>query len=363
MKVMSVVGARPQFVKIAVLSTAFRQFFQEVLVHTGQHYDFEMSGVFFESLRLPAPDYHLDVGSGGHGAQTGQMLERLEQVMLKERPDWVVVVGDTNSTLAGALAAAKLRIPVAHVEAGLRSHRDMPEEINRRLTDHVSRLLLTPTDIASHNLQLENVSGEIEQVGDVLVEAVTNASERGAGNQILEQFGISRQNYWLVTLHRAELTDEPATLGMVLDRLALLDGNVIFPMHPRTRAVIDKHELWSHLPRNVKVVTAVDVFEMLALERNARGIATDSGGVQREAFLLGVPCYTVRDETEWPETLADGWNQMVGRDAGGLALALKAGRPSAPRAPVFGDGLTSERIARMLLERAPTALPAVPLNR
>lgn len=357
MKVVSIVGARPQFIKIAVLSAAFRRVFQEVLVHTGQHYDFELSDVFFKNLALPTPDYHLGVGSGGHGAQTGQMLERLEEVLVKEKPDWVVVVGDTNSTLAGALAAAKLHIPVAHVEAGLRSYVfDMPEEINRRLTDHISRLLLTPTDAATRTLQGESVLGEIHQVGDVLVEAVTGAAARGSGEALIEQLGVTRKKYWLVTLHRAELTDDPATLAVVLERLNALDGDVVFPMHPRTRGVLDREGLWSRLPSNVRVIKAVDFFEMLALERNARGIATDSGGVQREAYLLGVPCYTVRDETEWPETVTGGWNKMVGRDAAGLEAAISAGMPTGERSPAFGDGRSADRIAQLLLARSPASL-------
>ena len=356
MKVVSVVGARPQFIKIAVLSAAFRRSFDEVLVHTGQHYDHEMSQVFFDRLGVAEPAHHLEIGSGPHGAQTGEMLARIEKVLLAERPDWVVVVGDTNSTLAGALAAAKLRIPVAHVEAGLRSYADMPEEINRRVTDHVSRLLFTPTRRATETLRGENVTGEIIEVGDVLVEAVNRATARALGEEIIDRLALPRNGYWLVTLHRAELTDTPDVLATVLDRLAQLPGPAIFPMHPRTRAVIEREGLKHKIPSNVQVTNAVDFFEMLALQRNARGIVTDSGGVQREAYLLGTPCFTVRDETEWPETLTGGWNRMVGRDGAELSAALQQPAPSTERAPVFGDETASEQIAKALLERASTAV-------
>jgi UDP-N-acetylglucosamine 2-epimerase len=353
MKVVSIVGARPQFIKIAGLSAVFRRHFEEVLVHTGQHYDYELSEVFFQSLQVPTPDFHLEVGSGQHGAQTGQMLERIEKVLIEVRPDWVVVVGDTNSTLAGALAAVKLHIPVAHVEAGLRSYAPMPEEVNRRLTDHVSALLLTPTDRATETLRGENVTGAIHQVGDVLVETVLSASARGAGDEILATLGLAPRSYWLATLHRAELTDDPTTLETALRRLALFERPVVFPMHPRTRAILDRLDMWSAVPANVRVIKAVDFFEMLALQRNAAGIATDSGGVQREAYLLGVPCLTVRDETEWPETLVGGWNHLVGRDGAGIPAALAAGPPSTERPPAFGRGDSADQIARLLLAGVP----------
>jgi UDP-GlcNAc3NAcA epimerase len=343
-KIVSIVGARPQFIKLGALSRQLRLHFDEIVIHTGQHYDHEMSEVFFERLSLPKPDYHLGVGSGLHGAQTAEMLKAIEKILVEQKPDRVVIFGDTNSTLAGGLAAVKLRIPVAHVEAGLRSYTQMPEEINRRIVDHISDLLFAPTAAAVVNMQRESVPGKILEVGDLLVEAVAHVQAEFDARSYLTTLGLSPRDYWLVTLHRADLTDSPTTLQAVLRRLSSLDGPSVFPLHPRTREALRRYGLEAQIPSHVKVIDPVGFGEMLALQSLARGIVTDSGGVQREAYILGTPCFTVRNETEWPETLQGGWNQVVGEDACDLQQALKADAPSGDRNPVFGDGTTASQI-------------------
>lgn len=350
MKIVSIVGARPQFIKMGILSRAIRKRFEEVVLHTGQHYDFEMSDIFFERLQLPRPDHHLGVGSGLHGEQTAQMLTGIEKALISEAPDMVVIFGDTNSTLAGALAAAKLRIPLAHVEAGLRSYTHMPEEINRRVADHISDLLFAPTEVACENLAKESVLGAVHRTGDVLVEAVGQVRASTDDAALLSDLGVEAGQYWLVTLHRADLTDHPAVLETVLGRLAAIPGTALFPVHPRTRAVLERTGLLAAVPSNVRLATAVGFAEMLALEDHAIGIVTDSGGVQREAFMLGTPCFTVRTETEWPETLVDGWNRILGQEAAGLEAALAEPRPSGARPPSFGEGNATEQIARLMEE-------------
>lgn len=348
MKIVSIVGARPQFIKMGVLSQAIRKRFDEVVLHTGQHYDFEMSDIFFERLGLPKPDHHLGVGSGLHGEQTAQMLSGIEKVLIDEAPDMVVIFGDTNSTLAGALAAAKLRIPLAHVEAGLRSYTKMPEEINRRVADHISDLLFAPTEVAVENLERESVLGDIHRTGDVLVEAVARVRASSNDGALLGNLGVEAGKFWLVTLHRADLTDDPRVLETVLRRLDRIPGPALFPVHPRTRAVLERTGLMSAVPAHVRMANAVGFEEMLSLEDHAIGIVTDSGGVQREAFMLGTPCFTVRTETEWPETLVDGWNRIVGQDAAGLEAALAAPRPTGDRPPAFGTGHATDEMAGLM---------------
>ena len=346
--VLTVVGARPQFVKAAPLSRALRRRFREVLVHTGQHYDAEMSDTFFQELRIPRPDVHLGIRSGSHGAMTGRMLEALERVMVETRPDVVVVLGDTNSTLAGALAAAKLHLPVAHVEAGLRSFDPrMPEEVNRRLTDHLSSLLLCPTSTAVRNLRKEGITGGVHRVGDVMMDAVRQnlaRSRRRRGE------GLAPRSYYLATIHRQENTDDGDRLAALVGALERLPHPVLLPLHPRTR------ERLARLGRRpggpVRVTKPVSYLEMLALESGARAIFTDSGGVQKEAFILGTPCITLRDTTEWVETLKAGANRLVGVDPGRIlraARSLERRRPRWSAARIYGDGHASEAIAGVLL--------------
>ncbi len=350
MKILSVVGARPQFIKAAPVSRALRQTVHEVLVHTGQHYDYGMSAVFFDELGIPEPDYNLGIGSGVHGWQTGQMLIRIEEVLLKERPNWALVYGDTNSTLAGALAAVKLHIPVAHVEAGLRSfNRAMPEEHNRVLTDHAADLLFCPTQTAVDNLAREGIVNGVHLVGDVMYDALLHnvaLAEQRSG--VLARLGLSPGHYALATLHRPANTDDPARLGAILAALEEIGQEypVVFPVHPRTRQRLPQYPI-----SNVQLTEPVGYLDMLVLEKNTRLILTDSGGVQKEAYLFGVPCLTLRDETEWVETVEAGWNLLVGADRAAIVRAAREFRPPGSPSPLFGDGRASQRIAAMLMRQ------------
>jgi len=337
-----------------MLSRELRQRHEEVLVHTGQHYDDLMSDVFFRDLHLPAPDLNLGVGSGPHGAQTGRMLEGLEQVMLERRPDAVIVFGDTNSTLAGALAAAKLGLPVAHVEAGLRSYqRSMPEEVNRVVTDHVSSLLFCPTANAVACLQREGITEGVHNVGDLMYDAVLASLPLVVRREaeVLARRGLEPRGYYLATVHRQANTDDPAVLRRLFQALSFLDLPVVLPLHPRTRAAAREA---AALPgENVLVSEPAGYIEMLALERNARAVLTDSGGVQREAYFLEVPCVTLRDETEWPETLRDGWNVLAGSNPAAIAAAAVRKRPGGRPQAAFGDGLAAARIVEILERDSP----------
>ncbi len=353
LKILSVVGARPQFIKAAPVSRALRRSFTEVLVHTGQHYDAGMSDVFFRELGIPAPDHHLGVGSGAHGAQTGAMLAGIETVLLAEKPDWVLVYGDTNSTLAGALAAAKLHIPIAHVEAGLRSGNwSMPEEINRVLTDAASDLLLAPTTDALEHLEREHVHGQVRWVGDVMLDALKLFEPAMARSTALDTLGLEPGRYAVVTVHRAENTDDPVRLAAILSGLARLELPVVFPMHPRTRGRIADHGL-SHL-RSAGWIDPLGYLDMLALVGHAAVVLTDSGGLQKEAAFLGVPCVTLRDQTEWPDTLELGWNTLAGADADRLLEAVRTTRSRTSGSVSelherFGGGLAAERIRMAIL--------------
>jgi UDP-N-acetylglucosamine 2-epimerase len=353
MRVLSVVGARPQFVKAAVLSRVLRKRHDEVLVHTGQHYDDLMSDVFFRELGLPAPDVNLGVGSAGHGVQTARALEGLEAVMEVRRPDLVIVYGDTNSTLAGALTAAKLNLPVAHVEAGLRSYdRTMPEEINRIVADHVSTYLFCPTANAVACLRREGIENGVYDVGDLMYDSLLAVLPRiePAEADVLSRHGVVPREYALATVHRPSNTDDPAVLSALLDAFGRLARPVVLPLHPRTRAAIEQNGIAP--AANLKLCEPVGYGDMIALERNAATILTDSGGVQREAYFLGIPCVTLREESEWPETLTDGWNVLAGSDPNRIVAAAARPRPSAPPKPLFGDGHAAEKIVE-ILERDP----------
>lgn len=353
MKILTVVGARPQFVKAAVLSRALRRTHTEILLHTGQHYDDGMSGRFFRELRLPAPDRELGVGSGTHAQQTAAMLAGIETAILEEQPDVVLVLGDTNSTLAGALAAAKLHVKVAHVEAGLRSfNRSMPEEINRVVVDHLSEYLFCPSESAAKNLAAEGVCRGVHVAGDLMAEAVDVAATMPAP-PILDALTLRPGKYILVTVHRAENTDDPRRLRALVKALAAIDETVVFPVHPRTRQAFDRLGI-EPMPR-VKMIEPVGYLEMIALERNARLVLTDSGGVQKEAYWLGVPCVTLRDETEWTETVAAGWNTVTGVDTNRILHAVRTFEPPAERPPLytcssnpFGAGRASDCIVSAL---------------
>lgn len=359
MRILSVVGARPQFVKAAVLSAELtRRGIDDVLVHTGQHYDRDMSDVFFEELELRAPKHHLGVGSGGHGAQTGEMMKRLEPVIESERPNWVLVYGDTNSTMAGALVAAKLHVPVAHVEAGLRSfNRTMPEEINRIVTDHVADLLFVPNQQAADQLAHEGVSDGVRIVGDLMVDlAMRFAAHLDAHPKILNRFSLQPRTYAVATIHRASNTDDLATFGRLIDGLRRVALPIVFPVHPRTRAAASA--LGVGEDDNILVCEPLGYADMMALVGRAATVFTDSGGLQKEALVLGVPCVTLREETEWLETLEDGWNVLAGSDAQKIARGAQRLVPARKGFP-YGDGNAAAKIANELQGvGSSTAIPA-----
>ena len=350
MKILSVVGARPQFIKAAPVGGALRHAgIDEVTLHTGQHYDSAMSEVFFSELGLPEPRYNLGVGSGSHAAHTVAMLTGIEGVLLKESPDAVLIYGDTNSTLAGALAAAKLGIPVAHVEAGLRSYnRAMPEEINRVVADSLSSLLFCPTDVAAANLQSEGITSGVHVVGDVMYDAVLWAMERSGdeASAIVARLGLETKGYLLATVHRASNTDNPGNLAHIMSALGAAGETVVFPVHPRTRKALDSAGIGA--ASNIMAIEPVSYLEMLALESHARAVLTDSGGVQKEALWLAVPCITMRDETEWVETVQCGWNTLTGTDPDRIIAALQSPAPLAAPPQIYGDGHAAERIASIL---------------
>lgn len=345
MKIVSIVGARPQFIKMAALAQALRGI-RHVVVHTGQHYDENMSDVFFRELGLPRPDHILGVGSGPHGRQTGRMLEATERILARERPDWVVVYGDTNSTLAGALAAAKLHLRVAHVEAGLRSfNRRMPEEINRVLTDHASDVLFAPTAKARNQLLKEGVPrSKIHVVGDVMYDAALHFGARSErASRILSRLRLRPREYVLATIHRAENTDDPRRLETIVWALRHVAQHlpVVFPMHPRTRKARPPVD-------GLRAIEPVGYLDMVQLERNAKAIATDSGGVQKEAFFYRVPCVTLRTETEWTELVDAGWNRVVPPTSAERIAASILGARRGRKVQLYGDGKAAERIVRIL---------------
>jgi UDP-N-acetylglucosamine 2-epimerase len=327
MKILTVVGARPQFIKLAPLSKTLREDgINEIIVHTGQHYDENMNDLFFKELEIPESDYNLGIGSGNHGEQTGKMLIEIEKIMLKENPDLVIVYGDTNSTLAGALAASKLHIKLAHVEAGLRSfNKRMPEEINRVLTDHVSDILFCPTQTAVDNLKNEGITKGVYLVGDAMFDALVHFSKiSDMKSNILERLNIKPKEYYLATIHRAENTDNYERLKNILTAFSKMNKIVVFPIHPRTRKMINYYGLGDLLENdNVKVIDPVGYLDMLKLEKSAKAILTDSGGIQKEAFWLKVPCITLRDETEWIETVNLGWNRLVGSNVEKILEAVR----------------------------------------
>ncbi len=353
MKTVTIVGARPQFIKAAPVTRLLRRVVKEVLVHTGQHYDQQMSAVFFDELQIPEPDYNLGVGSGSHGWQTGQMLIRIEEVLLAEQPDWVLVYGDTNSTVAGALAAVKLHIPVAHVEAGLRSYnRRMPEEHNRVLTDHASDLLFCPTVTAVNNLAREGIGQGVRLVGDVMYDALLfNAELAERHTTVLDRLELEPGGYALATLHRPHNTDDLERLQSIVAAFSEIWLPVVFPVHPRTRqrlvdAGLESRLAQSHHPR---LIDPVGYLDMLALEKNASLILTDSGGVQKEAYFFAVPCLTLREETEWVETVDAGWNLLVGADRNAIIGAARWFKPEGIPPLSFGDGHAAGQIVEALV--------------
>ncbi|KUG19932.1 udp-n-acetylglucosamine 2-epimerase [hydrocarbon metagenome] len=350
MKVVSVVGARPQFIKCAPVSRELRKEHEEILVHTGQHYDRSMSEIFFLELEIPMPDYHLGVGSASHGRQTGAMLAALEDVLLAEAPDLVIVYGDTNSTLAGALAAVKLHVPVAHVEAGLRSFdRSMPEEINRVLTDHMADLLFCPTQTAVDHLRAEGVAGGVHLVGDVMVEALEyNRAIAARRSRILEDLGLAEEGYLVATVHRPANTDSRGRMIAIIEALGESGRPVVFPVHPRTKQVLADYGLSASMPENLIITEPLGYLDMIRLMDGAEKILTDSGGMQKEAYLLGVPCITLRENTEWVETVEDGWNVLAGADKERIADMLRHFNPKHAVRRFFRDDGSSRRIVEII---------------
>jgi UDP-GlcNAc3NAcA epimerase len=361
MNIITIVGARPQFIKAAAVSAALSatKAVNERLLHTGQHFDDNMSEVFFRELGIPAPAWNLGLGGGSHGAMTGAQLAGIEQVLIDERPDVVLLYGDTNSTLAGALAAAKLHIPVAHVEAGLRSfNRRMPEEINRVLTDHVSHWLFVPTETAVRNLQREGIAGQhIHQVGDVMFDAALHFSQVARARTVRHPVfaTLTDRPFVLATVHRAENTDAPERLCVIVDALVALSAeiDVVWPMHPRTLKVLAQSGTSLDAFAAIHCVDPLGYLDMIEMEQSAQMVVTDSGGVQKETFFFGKPCVTLRDETEWVELIDAGWNRLAPpTSVSSLTTAFHSalgsvGRPVRP----YGDGDAAQHIARTLLEQ------------
>jgi UDP-N-acetylglucosamine 2-epimerase len=359
MTIVTIVGARPQFIKAAAVSRELRKRFREILVHTGQHYDGNMSQVFFDELGIPRPDVNLEIGSGAHGAQTGAMLAAIEEVLLREKPDRVLVYGDTNSTLAGALAAAKLHIPVAHVEAGLRSfNRRMPEEINRVLTDHIADLLFCPSQTAVDHLAAEGIRRGVHRVGDVMYEALMHAVSVARGkSDVLNRLGVAPGGYALATIHRAENTDDPARLARLVAALREVarDRPVLFPVHPRTRNRLPA----SAAGDGLRLLEPAGYLDMARLEADAAVILTDSGGIQKEAYWLRVPCVTLREETEWVETVQQGWNVLAGAEPEVIVKAAnRPRRPEAGEDAYAGAGSVERLVAELARKDGPERKPA-----
>ena len=362
MKLVTIIGARPQIIKAAAVSRAIVEHNKkdaerpilETIVHTGQHYDKNMSQVFFEELDIPEPDYNFGIGSGPHGEQTSKMLQKIEATLVKERPDCCLVYGDTNSTLAGALAAVKLHICVAHIEAGLRSfNRRMPEEINRVVTDHISDLLFCPTEKSIDNLSKEGISAGVHQVGDVMFDCIRFYAKRAKAveQKTLKSLDIRPKSYYLATVHRAENTDDSMRLTNIfeaLDEIATANCPVVLPLHPRTVKYAQKHGL--KFANCVRAIQPVSYLEMVVLENNARLILTDSGGVQKEAYWFNVPCITLRDETEWVETVESGWNILTGANKHHIIDCARHGHRLQDKSPesVCGNGDAADQICKVI---------------
>lgn len=352
MKIVSIIGARPQFIKAAPVSTALRKQHQELLLHTGQHYDDNMSQVFFDELGIPRPDINLEIGSDSHARQTAAIMIGVEQYLQQEQPDLVLVYGDTNSTLAGAIAAAKLHITIAHVEAGLRSfNRAMPEEINRIVADKVADILFCPTSTAVENLANEGITNGVFNIGDVMYDAALKfAPIAEQKSKIFNHLKIKPRDYSLLTLHRAENTDSYQNLSSVVTAIIQSPKRIVFPVHPRTGKNLKQYQLYSKLDRadNVLLTDPVSYIDMIVLEKNAEKILTDSGGVQKEAYFYQVPCITLRNETEWVETVNDGWNCLVGADVEKILTAMNDFSPEGDQQGHYGDGKASEKLVKVL---------------
>lgn len=355
-KIVTIIGARPQFIKAAMVSKALKDKYEEIIVHTGQHYDKNMSEIFFAELNIPKPKYNLNVGSGTHGKQTGEMLIKIEEVLLKEKPDYVMVYGDTNSTLAGALAASKLLIPIIHIEAGLRSYnKDMPEEQNRILTDHISDILICPTDTAVKNLSNESIKENVYNLGDVMCDSTLYYSKIAEEkinkeNIKLEPLYENRKvdKWYLATIHRAENTKDDKNLKEILNAFEHFKNTVIFPVHPRIKEMVNKlNEEYKY--NNIYFIEPVDYLNMLYLTKNAIKVVTDSGGLQKECYILNTPCVTVRDQTEWIETLTNNYNVLAKPEEKDIIEKVNLDIVEhGKKINYYGDGHTADRIVELL---------------
>ena len=351
MKIISIIGTRPQFIKYAILAKQLRRIHKDVLINTGQHYDYNMNKIFFDQLNIPNPDYNLMIGSGTQAYQTGEMMKGIEDILIKEKPDMVMVYGDTNSTIAGALAAVKLHVHIAHVESGLRSFdRSMPEEINRILTDHCSDYLFCPTQKAIDNLKREGMTEGVYLTGDVMVDALNFNKEKAERSDILNRLELTSKKYLLVTVHRASNTEVRENLNNIAESLYRL-GNagetIVFPIHPRTLKVLKTIKLYDELRMKVRMIEPLGYFEFLKLLNHARKVLTDSGGIQKEAYILKVPCITLRQNTEWTETIKDGWNILAGTDKEKIIELAQTFMPAHSYSSIFGEG-ACEKIAKLL---------------
>jgi len=356
MKLLIIVGTRPNFIKVISLIEEIKNYpkLEMVLVHTGQHYDFEMSQIFFKDFKIPKPNYNLGIGSGSHAWQTAKIMEKLEPVILREKPNLVIVFGDVNSTLAGALVAAKINIPLAHIEAGLRSYqKTMPEEINRLLTDQISTFIFCPTETAVQNLKKENITKNVYNVGDIMYDTLINSKSKIKKSKLLKKLELKPKHYLLLTVHRASNTDSLENLRKIITVVGESREKVVFPIHPRTKKQLKKLKLKIKNCK-LKIIPPLGYLNMLVLEKNAKKILTDSGGVQKEAYWLKIPCITLRNETEWVETVRDGWNILVGQNKAKILEAIKNFQPKGPQHKYFGNGRTAKRITNILIKNYET---------
>jgi len=349
MKIATIIGTRPNFVKCAPLSKEIRKKHEEILIHTGQHYDYEMNKIFFDQLDIPKPDYHLEVGSGNHGFQTAEMLKKIEGVLLKTKPNLVLVFGDCNSTLAGALASSKLKIPLGHIEAGLRSFdKSMPEEVNRVLTDHCSDLLFAPTKNAVKNLENEGLTKNVYNTGDVMVDLLRNHKNIAKKSNILNKLNIEKNQYFLATIHRAGNTDDKNNISKIIESFIEINDEIIFPIHPRTEKKLKKYGLLKDLSKNIRLIKPVGYIEFINLIMNSKKVITDSGGVQKESYILKKPCITLRERTEWCETVSNGWNVLVGTNKKKILKAVYSVNSPSAYIELFGKGNACKKIIKKI---------------